>query len=467
LKAVFVNPFPGGKGLNEATVLPPLGLGYIAAVLEQHGFSSMIIDANLEQLDTDKVLKRLPEDTRLLGIYLNSFNYDSTADLCRNFNKIYPEVAVVLGGPLASACPKHIIEQIPCDGLIRGEGEYSVLKLFQNITKGITPFDDKIDGAVYYDISGELNVNPPERIRDLDRIPFPAFHLMPPFKKYKVKSKQRPTAAIITTRGCSHECIFCSKDIFERKVTFRSAESVLQEVDFLVKNYDIRQLDILDDNFMQNRSRVEQILDGLIEKNYGLSLNLQSGIRAEHLDEDILKKMKQAGFYKIGFGVESADPEVLKIIKKRLDLSKITQAIGLAKKTGFEVYGFFIIGLPGETEASFKKTINFACNAGFDIANFCMAIPFVGTELHSLVQQNGRFLIDTTKNISCGFYGGKVFFEYAGSTQADILRRYKTAYKQFYTLKKKTGLLFKIRSIKDIRWLFDASMSVFKGMRRQ
>lgn len=464
MKAVFVNPFPGGKGLNKATVLPPLGLGYIAAVLEQHGFSSMIIDANLEQLNTDKVLKRLPEDTRLFGIYLNSFNYDSTTDLCRNFKKKCPEVVVVLGGPLASACPRQIIEQIPCDGLIQGEGEYSVLKLFQNITKGISPFNDKIPGAVYYDKSGKLNVNPPERILDLNRVPFPAYHLMPPFKKYKVKSKQRPTAAIITTRGCAHECIFCSKDVFGRNVTFRTAENVLQEIDFLVDRYGVRQIDIMDDNFMQKRARVEKILDGVIGRNYRLSFNLQSGIRTEQLDDSFLKKMKRAGFYKLGFGIESADPKVLKLIGKKLDLNNVARVVELARINGFEVHGFFIIGLPGETEESFQLTLKFICETGFDIANICMATPFVGTELYELVRKNGRFLVDTTKNISTGFYGGKVFYEYGDMTEKEILHRYKLAYKTFYNTRKKLQLLFNMRSRNDLIWLFNAARTVLKGL---
>ncbi|MCK5209937.1 MAG: radical SAM protein, partial [Cyclobacteriaceae bacterium] len=279
-------------------------------------------------------------------------------------------------------------------------------------------------------------------------------------KKYRVISKQRPVAPIITSRGCAHECTFCSKDVFKRKVTFRSAENVLKEIDFLVKNYGIRQIDILDDNFMQKRSRVEEILDGLISRNYGLSINLPSGVRIEQIDRALLKKMRKAGFYKIAFGVESADPEVLKRVRKKLDLQKLALTVKTAKELGFETYGFFVIGLPGETEESFNQTLDYACNTGFDVANFCIAIPFVGTELFDLVQKHGRFLMSTTGNLNEGFYGGKAFYELGSVKESDVVRRYKTAYKRFYTWKKKIQLLSKIRSIQDIYWLYNAFKSI-------
>ena len=464
MHTVFINPLPGGSGLNEATVLPPLGLGYLASILEQNGFSSQIIDANIERLSSRQVMERIPKHTRLIGIYVNSFNYDSTKDLVKCVKAEYPEVKIVLGGPLPSASTRIALENIPCDGVIRGEGEYAILRIVQNLSNGHPAFGKEVVGAAFFDRTKRMVLNPIERIKELDQLPFPAYHLMPPLKMYKVRSRQSPAAAIITSRGCVHECIFCSKDIFQRRVTFRSAENVLDEIDFMVEHYGIRQIDIVDDNFMLNRKRVEQILNGLIQRNYGLSINPQLGIRPDQVDETILRKMKRAGFYKLAFGVESADPEVLKIARKKLDLQKLAQTVMMAKKMGFEVYGFFIIGLPGETEDAFQRTMAFARSTGFDVANFCMAIPFVGTELYKMVENEGQFLIDTTKNISDGFYSGKVFYEYGEMKEADVLRRYKMAYKEFYSMGRKLRILFKVRSMNELVWLWDATKFVLKGV---
>ena len=462
--AIFINPFPGGAGLNEATILHPLGLAYMAAVLEKNGYQAKIIDANVEGLTTEDVIKRIPPGSSFIGISLNSFSYDSVLEIAKAIKDASPESFIVLGGPLPSASPEMILQEFPCHGIVRGEGELAVLKIVNNINSNTSPLDSQVPGAVFYDNSGQLVMNPLERIHDLDTLPFPAYHLLPPLKKYKVRSRQKPTASIITTRGCAYQCVFCSKDIFQRKVTFRSAENVLEEIDFLVTHYGVRQIDILDDNFMMKKDRVEAILDGLIKRDYGLSFNLQSGIRSEQVDEKILFKMKKVGFYKLGFGVESADPVVLKIVKKKLDLNHLFEVAQMAKKIGFEVYGFFIIGLPGETEESYNRTIEFARKVDFDIANFTMAIPFVGTELFKMVENSGTFFVDTTKNINEGFYAGKVFYEYGDMKKEDVLRRYKMAYKEFYTLKKRLKLLFRIRSLDELSWFWDSAKFVLKGI---
>jgi radical SAM superfamily enzyme YgiQ (UPF0313 family) len=209
---------------------------------------------------------------------------------------------------------------------------------------------------------------------------------------------------------------------------------------------------------------MDEILDGLISAYKGkLALNLQSGIRTELLEEDLIVKMKHAGVTKLGIGIESADEEVLKLCHKESNLAQIENAVRWAKKHGIAVFGFFIIGLPGETEEAFRKTLDYARKLDLDVANFCMAIPFVGTELYRLVQKNGRFLIDTSRNIDAGFYAGRVFYEYEGLTEQVVLDRYKKAYTEFYNLKKKLKLILKIRSVTEAKWLLGAAMSIMKG----
>jgi anaerobic magnesium-protoporphyrin IX monomethyl ester cyclase len=468
MDAVLINPKPRGVGLNEATVELPLGLAYIAAVLEQKGFQCSIIDANVLNLSDDDVLSRMPADAKLVGLYLYSFNYSTVRGLVKRIRNEREDSVILIGGPSPSAMsPSTLLSDIKADGLIRGEGEYSMLKIMENVRNNRPPFEGEIPGLAYLDTDKGLLTNSVQRITDLDELPFPAFHLLPPFKTYKTPSRKSPVAAIVTSRGCAHNCSFCSKDIFQRKVTFRSAENVLEEIDLLVNKYGVRQIDILDDNFAQKRSRFIDILDGLIEKDYKLALNFQSGIRTENIDDEVLIKMKKAGVYRLAFGIESADEKVLRIHNKKLDLKRAAEVIRSAKEMGFTVTGFFIIGLPGETEEGFMKTLAFAKEMDLDAANFMMAIPFVNTELFRMIENNGRFLIDTSKNIDVGFYAAKVFFEYGDMKEQDVLRRYETAYKEFYSMGKKLKMLLSIRSLGELMWYVNASYSVVKNILRK
>lgn len=465
MDVVLINPSPGGKGINEATVLPPLGLAYMAAVLEKHKFQCKIIDANVLKLTDEEVLAEITAGAKIIGLYLNSFSYASCQILAKKIRNERKDSLVILGGPLCSVGESsRLLKEIDCHGLIRGEGEYALLALVNNFRNNQPPFSGQISGLNYLNSADQLISFPAERINNLDELPFPAYHLLPPLSVYKTRSRKRPAAAIITSRGCPFQCSFCSKDIFKRIVTFRSARNVLAEIDFLVKKYGVRQIDILDDNFSLNKPRFLEILDGIIERNYKIALNFQTGIRSENVDEEVLRKMKQAGVYKLAFGIESADADVLRIHRKGLNLQKIEEVVKKAKEMGFVVYGFFIIGLLGETEEAFARTLAFAKKCDFDIANFCMAVPFINTELYNMVKQKGRLLIDTARNIDVGFFGGQVFFEYDNYTKEDILRRYKKAYKEFYSFKKQFKILLTIRSLSELVWLKEAAWGVVKGM---
>lgn len=460
---VLINPFPTGQGLNDATIEPPLGLCYIAAVLEKNHYVCRIIDANVEKLSNRDIIGRIKESPSIIGIYLNSFLFNVSRDLTFDIRKKFPKSIILLGGPLASTIPEILLEEFSCDGVIRGEGEYAVLGIMNNISANKPAFDETIMGAVYKQKDGDIRYNDLKRITNLDELPFPALHLLPSLKMYKSRSRKKPIAPIVTSRGCPYGCSFCSKDIFERKITMRSAKNVLDEIDFLVKEYGVKQIDILDDNFAQNRIRLIDILDGIIMRNYNLVVNLQSGVRIENLDEEILIKMRRAGVYKIAFGIETADEKLLDIHNKKLNLKKMEEIVHLSKKLGFLTYGFFIIGLWGETDKEFDKTITFAKRMDFDVANFCMAIPFVGTELFRMVEANGKFLIDTRRNIDSGFYNGKVFYEYGDQKEKDILARYNRAYKEFYSIGKKLKVLLAIRSFSELMWLIEAVWFVVKG----
>lgn len=466
MKTVLINPSSYTKGLNDASVLPPLGLAYIAAVLETKGHRVEIIDGQALRLNTEGIVSRISHEAKLIGLYVNSFVAEQGREICQICRFKFPGMTIILGGPLPTSSPENCLENIPCDGLVRGEGEFSLLKVADNIASGREPFSGSVPGAVYYGQNGKLMSLRPRRLtsEELNALPFPAYHLLPDLHCYKAYQRQSPAAAIITTRGCVHQCSFCSKDVFERKVTIRSAENVLEEIEWLVSKYKIRHLDILDDNFVVDKKRLEEILDGLIVRGYKITINPQAGIRTEGMTRKLLVKMKKAGFYKLPFGIESADQKVLELMNKRLDIKKAANIIQAAKGLGFLVWGFFIIGMPGETEEAFDKTIKFARKIDFDAAVFTIAMPLPGTDLYRTVEKEGRFLIDTSFSVPVGLFSGQAFYELGALKAKDVERRYRTAYKEFYSIRKKIKLLLRIRSWHELKVLLDAGRFIMKSL---
>ena len=457
----FINSCPDRNtiGLNSGSLWPPLGLASMAAFLGSKGYTATIIDAWLELLDNDIILQRIPEGSDYIGINIDSFKFNVVQDLCKKIKHQKQDIFIILGGPFAHVSPDLLLKEFACDCVVQGEGEYALHEIIKARKTGITDFYDA-PGVWWKGDDGIVRNTPQKRIMDLDSLPFPAYHLLPPLEKYKSFSRQMPVAPLITSRGCAFSCSFCSRGCFRGQVVFRSAQHVLGEIDLLVTKYGIRQLDILDDNFILHKERMEQIFDGIISRNYKLSINFNSGIRSEGLTKEHFVKMKQAGAIKVSFGIESADENVLKLCNKKLNLSTIEKAVEYARSAGIIVCGFFIIGLPGENEEAFQKTLQFARKLQLDIANFCIAIPFPGTGLYKQISENGKFVSDTDRDLTHGFYGNKVFCLYGDQHEEEILRRYKMAYREFYSLGTLLRLFLKLRSFNEWAWVLKSGMSV-------
>lgn len=459
--AVLINPRPFASGINEATIEAPLGILYIAAFLEKEGFGCAIIDASAVNLDKEGVVERsIAHAPLLVGISTNAFSYRTAIEYAKLIKKRAPHIITVLGGPQASSLPYICLENEGLDGVVCGEGEEAVSDIIRNIRDKRDPFQG-VKGAVYKRNGQIVRGLPPERIVDLDRLPFPAHHLMPPIKHYRSRARRWPFMGIVTSRGCPCRCCFCSKDVFGSNVSFRSPENVVAEIEYLARHRGIKQLDILDDNFTLNRERCERICDLIIKKSLSISINLQSGVRADRLDEGLLRLLKRAGVFKIAFGVESGDENMLNIIYKGEKLETILNAAQLARKLGMVVIGFFMIGLPYDTMKTARKTIDFAKRMNPHIANFMITIPFHGTPLYTMVEKNGRFLIDVRKGISSGFYGNEVFFELGELKEKDIKILYKQAYREFYSrIGMALDMLGTMRSWHEFHWYLNAFFSI-------
>lgn len=405
-------------------IVPPLGLAYIAAVLEKESFEVLILDCLLEGyyeeskrvgdrirygLSDEGIKKRIMESKPdLVGVScLISNNYKDAHNVCGIVKEIDKSLITVMGGAHATCLPLETMKDENIDFIILSEGEYSTVELIETLNSGGDL--SKLDGLVYRD-HGKVRLLPKTKfIENLDELPFPARHLLN-MEVYSNTSsphsgiKRRPFTPIITSRGCPARCTFCAiRSIWGDSYRTRSAENVLEEIDLLVKKYNIKEIHFEDDNLTFDKNRAMKIFNGIIETGYDLTLNSPSGLAAYALDEELLEKMKEAGYYSISIAIESGDHQVLhKLMRKPIKLEKIKPLVDKTRNFGMPVKGFFILGYPGETKKSMEKTVDFARSLCLDWALFFIATLLPATEMLEMCKKKG-YLRDLTQDWEMNF----------------------------------------------------------------
>jgi radical SAM superfamily enzyme YgiQ (UPF0313 family) len=460
-RVVLIRPFPFfAREINEATNYPPLGLAYIASFLESKGVNCKIIDANLLRLEDNEILKLIEDfDPDFIGISSN-IAYAKDANQISKFLKKSIGKFVVIGGPFATSMVKETLDESEADCVVMGEGEL----VFWNIVKN----EGNLDGmrGVSYIRKGEIVNNPRESlIEDLDMIPFPAYHLLPDLKLYESRSRESPVAPVLTSRGCPYQCVYCNKNIFGSKFRKRSPENIIDEIELLVNKYNVKQIDILDDNFTLDLERAERILDMLIERKIKVHITFPNGLRADRLTKGIVCKMKKVGVYKVGVGIETGDPGIMKNIKKNLDLDKVVQAIMWFREEKITVFGFFMLGLPGDNSETMQRTIDFAKKANPHIANFAITIPMPDTELFEMIKKQGKFVRDAS-SVDKGYYTiNEGHYELGDLKSKEVLKYQRKAYTSFYFRPSKIfEFLFLIKSMRELKWTIRTALPLLKGI---
>jgi anaerobic magnesium-protoporphyrin IX monomethyl ester cyclase len=405
------------KSWGKPTVYQPLGIAYVAAVLEkQHKVS--IIDSptegwrNLEQIDETKYrqglkneeiadrIKRWSPD--IVGINIPFSGWSKAAlEVASVVKSVDKDITTVVDGLHPTARPADCLSTPHIDFVVRGESEYTMLELVGALEQGTSKEFEKIEGIGFVKDGKNVLTSPRPEIQDLDSLPFPARHLLP-MEEYFAAVKEnpirgvirKPWAIMITSRGCPHNCIFCSEHIvMGRGWRPRSPEKVVDEIEQLVQEYSIKQIDFYDNNMTLNKKRAMTICDLMMERNLDVEWYVPTGVRADTLDEELLMKMSASGCKGIRIAPESGVQRVVNdVIKKNLDLKDVEKAVVLAKKAGIKIGVFFILGLIGETKEDMKETIRFAYKLrqlGADGFHFSIAMPLYGTELYEQAKQGG------------------------------------------------------------------------------
>jgi len=402
---------------------PPLGMAYLAAVLEQNGYldNVLCIDAVVEGYDVvsevtddpdfiqyglrnEEIIQRLTDfKPDLVGITsLFSSMTECAFSVAKSVKDRFPNVTLLMGGNHASNTATSIMKELPIvDFILKGEAEYTLLEFANKYFSGENYLD--VSGLVYRQ-NGKILTNPnPIFNKDLDSLPDPAFHLFPMERYFEIGMPHNPfvksgrVGSIMTSRGCPEHCYFCTSPEFSGNA-FRalSADRVTQLVEKLVTEFGIEELQILDDNFTVNYKRVIDICNSIAD--FKLRITLPNAIRADMplnrtKREKMYHAMALAGFEQFAISVEHGDQTFLnQVTKKRLDHAEVLATCQLAHDEGLLVHANFMMGFPFETKTLRRATAKFAREMDADSYSVSLTQPLPGTPLWDLVKKNNLFV---------------------------------------------------------------------------
>lgn len=322
MKVLLLNPpFPMearyGKGLKGiGTVLPPLGILYVAASLEKNGYEVAVLDAELHELGIEETVQRI-EKIRpdIVGITCSTSNFYRCVALSKKLKERL-DAAIILGGPHTSVMPKEILKEKEIDFIVIGEGDLTTVELLNALKDGRELKNIK---GIGYKEAGEIKINEKaEFIKNLDELPFPARHLVD-LRTYEPSPnhyKETPYTTMVASRGCPFACTFCnSSAIWRQRYRQRSVGNVIEEIKFLIKEYGIKDIGFWDDVFGINKKWINEFCNAL--KQQGIKINWSCEMRVDGVDKETLKNMKEAGCWCIFYGVESMEQDILDAIEKK------------------------------------------------------------------------------------------------------------------------------------------------------
>jgi magnesium-protoporphyrin IX monomethyl ester (oxidative) cyclase len=404
------------KAWGKPNVFPPIVLASVAAVLEKK-HSVCIIDAptegwkNLVEMDETKYRVGLSAQTiaarvgqwnpDVVVVEIPFSGWSKTAfEVVYAVKAVNRKIAVVLMGQHPSARPEACLSDSDVDFVVIGEPENTISELVDALESGKQDFT-AIDGLGFKKRGKPVLTDKRAIIENMDSLPFPARHLLP-MKVYYEAVKENPLRGEIskpwtimtTSRGCPYNCVFCTTCIvWGRKWRARTPKNVVDELEHVVKTYEVKQVDFYDENMTLDKKRMADICDLIVERGLHVDWFTPNGVRADTLDEPLLRKMKKSGCKKIRVAPESGVQRVVNdVIGKNLDLKTVEQAVVMCKKVGIKVGCFFVLGLIGETKADIEETIKFAYklrSLGADSLIFSIAMPLYGTPLYEQAKQGG------------------------------------------------------------------------------
>lgn len=388
MKIILVNPTPNLVKSNiiyRNFVLPllPSGLGYISTVLANKGHEVLAVDLLASKISDEKFMNLVKEaKPQIVGFSCLTTSINRSVVLAKKIKSFNEKIWTIFGNIHPTIFADELLNQKLGDVVVRGEGEITMSELVSAIenkaslhcVKGIS-FRENED--VFHNQEREL-------IDNLDDLAYPAWDLFD-FKNYRkgcpMVSLYDLAIPIVGSRGCPFSCTFCSQERFYKRPRYRDTIKIVDEFQYMHEKYKAKFFGFTDANFPFSIKQGHEFCDEMIRRGLNKKVRWITETRVDLVNLELLKKMKAAGLHAVMYGFEVGDPDILKSLKKGTTLEQAKEAMDFTKKAGILSVGLFMLGLPGETEATCRKTINFAKEIDCDFAKFNITVVYPGSEL--------------------------------------------------------------------------------------
>ena len=375
-RVVLIHPQVPCESLFEKlgrSDIPPLGILYLASALQNAGHEVFVFDLNLKGESKDLIDKIRQCSPDLVGLGTLAPSYDQVVNLVQEIRQhLTNQSVIVAGGADATARHELYLNSGLFDAVLIGEAENTIVHLCDSL-----PAFPEIDGII---LSEGKAAHLPERIVP-DNVPFPARHLLP-IKAYcggPAYKRRRFSTSIFTHRGCPYHCTFCEKGVHGGAMQYRSACSILEEICKVQKDYNIHDFRFVDDVFMINKPILNEFIDLVLEKGHRFDWMCCGCM--DLMEDNLLRRMKRAGCYRIELGIESGNNRILNMVKKKGTTSQAMEAISHVRNANIETIANFILGFPTETIEEMQETVAFSLKLEPDYAIYFMFTPFGGAPI--------------------------------------------------------------------------------------
>jgi radical SAM superfamily enzyme YgiQ (UPF0313 family) len=420
LDLVLVNPGSRARiyqalGRSLTAVENPVWAGLIATFVRRRGFSVDIVDAEADVLTPEEAAERIVAvDPRLVVVVVyghqpsaSTQNMTGASAVVTAVKSASPATKVLMLGGHVAALPERTLAEEACDYVTKDEGLYGVVALLDALRDTADPALDRIPGLVYREEGRAIANAAAPLVMDLaGEMPGIAWDLLP-MTRYRAHNwhcfgnlRRQPYAAIYTTLGCPYHCSFCciqapfksgeqALGLNDRVNSYRfwPPARVVAEIDQLVERYEVRNIKLADEMFVLNARHVGGICDLLIAR--GHELNIWAYARVDTVKDDMLDKLKRAGFNWLALGIEAADERVLTDVDKRYRVDDVYETVRKIRAAGINVIGNYIFGLPEDTADTMQNTLKLALDLNCEFANFYTTMAYPGSPLYRMAVELG------------------------------------------------------------------------------